>query len=741
MVPARVHVPNGSTHSPVAIPVRKTSAATYFLGVLDAVHRAKLGVSSHPPVDEACDHQPPPVPGFPRCSPSVVCHRSPVAQPSHGRREHAVAPQSGIFAGTIGAFRERREAVGHFNEDTRICGINGYIAANPQVPGAWFADAVRVARHRGPDGTGYWVPGRMSCRPIDELGSVTLEPTRVALGFSRLAILDLSPAGDQPMVVPGRAAMTYNGEIYNYVEVRDELAALGWTFTSSGDSEVLLKAYLEWGADALSRFDGMWALGIYDERRDGLLLARDRFGEKPLFWTSWEGGLAFASEVKQLVRYPQVAPRLDPRRAAAFLVTGRPYDGPSSWFEGINQLAPGQWLWVDRSGVSCGSYFDLEKEIAAVTPERTPADWCVRFSELFSGSIRRRLRSDVPVGTSLSSGVDSSLVLAEATAQGHEGYRTFTATSDEPRIDEGSAASRFARAMGSIWQAVPADPEEFGSIWDQMSWHHECPVAGTSLYGQWKVFEAARAAGVTVVLDGQGADEILGGYNKFVASIVWKTARTRPLALTGPVLGFVRQVGTVENLRAAGYRYLGRAGFAPRSDSLLRSGLFEGDHSPQVRVSSLEIRLQDIRRWSLPNLLAYADRNAMAHSVETRLPYLDASLVALSLAMPDDVLFRDGWTKWPLRVALASRAGMLPAWSPGKRWFSLPQARWLRGSLKPLVDSWISAPHPGWESVVQADRLRKFQAAWQTRKPSYAWDDQVFKMVALDRHLRVWFPL
>lgn len=597
-----------------------------------------------------------------------------------------------------------------------------------------------MARHRGPDAAGYWVPGQSACRPVDELGSVGNEPGRAALGFSRLAILDLSPSGDQPMVVPGRAAMTYNGEIYNYVELREELAALGWTFTSSGDSEVLLKAYLEWGSGALARFDGMWALAIYDEQSRGLFLARDRFGEKPLFWTSWHGGVAFASEVKQLLQYPGVLGQLDARRAAGFLVTGRPYDGPSSWFEGIHQLPPGEWLFVDSSGPTTGRYFDLEKDIAAVAPERTPDDWSARFAETFSGSIRRRLRSDVPVGTSLSSGVDSSLILAEATRQGHVGYRTFTATSDEPRIDEGAAAGRFAEGLGSTWQPVRADPNDFSAIWDRMTWHHECPVSGTSLYGQWKVFEAARASGVIVVLDGQGADEILGGYSKFIASIIWQTARTRPLALGRPMLGFARQVGDLQTLRTFGYRYLGRAGRAPHPEAMLRQGLFEGDHAPRVRVSPLEMRLQDIRRWSLPNLLAYADRNAMAHSVETRLPYLDASLVALSLAMPDDVTYRDGWTKWPLRVALASSAGRFPAWSPVKRGFPLPQARWLRGSLKPAVDAWIDSPHPGWDSVVDMDGLRTFQDAWRARNPTFSWDDHVFKMVALDRYLKVWFP-
>jgi asparagine synthase (glutamine-hydrolysing) len=534
--------------------------------------------------------------------------------------------------------------------------------------------------------------------------------------------------------------MTYNGEIYNYVEVRRDLAAAGWSFSSMGDTEVLIKAYLEWGVDAFRRLDGMWAFGIYDEVRKGLLLSRDRFGEKPLFWTAWSGGLAFASEIKQLVQYPGVTPRLARERAATFLVTGRPYDGPSSWFEGIHQLEPGSWLWIDDQGVRRGRYHDLEHDVAAVAPERSPADWAARWGEALSASVRRRLRSDVPVGTSLSSGLDSSMVLAEAMAQGHGAYRTFTLGSNDPRIDESGPAERFATSQGSRWHPVWADATEFASLWDRMTWHQECPIASTSLYGQWKVFETARAAGVVVVLDGQGADEILGGYNKFVAALLWRAVRSHPQRAAGPIKGLIRQIGTTANLRSAGYRYLGRLGGAPRTPTLLRPGLFVGASAPGVRVTSMEQRVQDIRRWSLPNLLAYADRNAMAHSIETRLPYLDPTLVAVSLAMPDDVLFRDGWTKWPLRINLASRGGLAPAWTPGKRWFGVPQQQWLRHSLRGDVDAWLEAPHPAWEDIVDIGELARFQAMWRARKPSYPWDDQVFKMVSLDRFLQTWFP-
>jgi asparagine synthase (glutamine-hydrolysing) len=607
----------------------------------------------------------------------------------------------------------------------------------PVVPGGWFADAVRVVRHRGPDGSGYWVPGSPGCRPIQELDGELAAPASVALGFSRLAILDLTPAAEQPFVVPGQAALVHNGEIYNYVELRRELESAGWSFTSTGDTEVLIKAYLQWGTDAMRRFDGMWAFAIRDERRGGLLLSRDRFGEKPLFWTAWNGGVAFASEVKQLVGYPGVRRLLDRRRAAGFLVTGRPHDGPSSWFEDIHQLEPGTWLWADASGIRRGSYFDLRREVGAVSPETSPADWAARFGDAFSSSVRRRLRSDVPVGTSLSSGIDSSMVLAEAIAQGHESYRAFTLGSDDPRIDESGPAGRFAARQGATWHPVRADEHEFAALWDRMTWHQESPVASTSLYGQWKVFETAAATGVVVVLDGQGSDEILGGYNKFVASLLWRAAMSDRRRLPGAALGFVRQVGTLERLRWAGYRYFGRS---DGTAGWLRPGLYDGERAPRVRADALEQRIQDIQRWSLPNLLSYADRNAMAHSVETRLPFLDHALVILALAMPDDALFRDGWTKWPLRVSLARRAGAHPAWTPGKLWFGVPQQPWLRRSLRPYVEAWRTSPHPAWAELLDPSSMRGFQEAWGRQRPSYPRDDRVFKMVALDRFLHQWFP-
>ena len=208
----------------------------------------------------------------------------------------------------------------------------------------------------------------------------------VALGFVRLSILDLGPSGNQPMVEPGRAALAFNGEIYNYVELRDELLELGYTFTSTGDSEVLLKGWLAWGEGVFARLNGMWAIAIYDVERDRMVLSRDRFGEKPLFWAAWRGGVAFASEVKQLRRFPGLRVELDVHRAAAYVISGRPYFGASSWFAGIHQLEPGSILEADRSGTRTRRYYDLAADVAAVAPSVDADEWQQRFAAAFSSS-------------------------------------------------------------------------------------------------------------------------------------------------------------------------------------------------------------------------------------------------------------------------------------------------------------------------------------------------------------------
>jgi asparagine synthase (glutamine-hydrolysing) len=620
-----------------------------------------------------------------------------------------------------------------------ICGIAGFYAPGQNVE-PWFAAATETARHRGPDEDGAWALGWSDRYSLACLaGGSAPAGASVALGFVRLAILDLAPTGNQPMVEPGRAALTYNGEIYNYVELRDDLRSRGWTFTSTGDTEVLLKGWLEWREDLFAKLNGMWAVAIYDAERDGIVLSRDRFGEKPLFWTDWRGGVAFASEVKQLACFPDVSIRINTGRAAAYLRTGRPYDGASSWFEEIRQVDPGSMLWIAGAERRTSRYWNLPEAVAGIERSRDPEAWQGRFADALTKSVAIRLRSDVPVGTSLSGGVDSSAVMAEATGLGHTGYHSFTVTSDDPRVDEGRDASAFARSMGSTWHPVAVSGTDFAATWDRLTWHQESPAPTTSLYGQWKVMEAARAAGVIVLLDGQGADEILGGYHKFLASVLLSRIRSRDLAALPFAWAFARHLGGPRTVLDSGYRYLGRLGRSPDITGWLRAEPDTPETAPAIRGDARAMLLADIERWSLPNLLSYVDRSSMAFGVETRLPYLDPNVAALALAMPAEVLTRGGRSKWPLRQALADRNGAEPAWRSGKRWFGVPQRAWLRGPLALQIDQWRRDPHPMWGEVVDVTAMRQHADEWFGRtRSSAASDNGIFELVALDRFFRTW---
>ncbi len=611
-----------------------------------------------------------------------------------------------------------------------MCGITGFHARRPVPIDPWFGEAIRCVAHRGPDSERAWTAGASSRLTLEQIGGASGE-TETGLGFARLAIIDLSEASDQPLLEPGRATLVFNGEIYNYIELRAELQALGWAFATSGDGEVLLKGYLEWGLDVLPRLNGMFALAIYDTEQRSLLLARDRFGEKPLFWADWEGGVAFASEIKQLARYPGVRLDLDPAAVGQYLASGRPYFGWSTWFAGVHQLAPGSWMRVDDDGCTEGSYFDLAAEVAAVEAEPTADAWADRFSAAWERSIELRLRSDVPVGTSLSSGVDSAAVLAEAAAIGHERYHAFTLRYDDAR-DEGPAAEQLAAAVGFTWHPVWGRGDEFAATWDRMTWHHETPVDSGSVFGQWKVFEAAHAEGIRVVLDGQGSDEVLGGYHKFYASHVRSRIRAvGPLAIVD-VARFGRHVGLRPLIDQA------RRRLRPPTARLIGRGSFGYSESRGPRLAELDrMRMADIQAWSLPNLLAFADRNAMAHSIETRLPFLDPDVAVLSLAMPGAVLFRDGWTKWPLRRHLARRGAAAPAWRRGKRWFDLPSDAWLRTSLLPAIDALAADPHAAWGEYVDAGDLRDAVSALRRASDPGA-DDELMRLLALERFFRVW---
>jgi asparagine synthase (glutamine-hydrolysing) len=618
-----------------------------------------------------------------------------------------------------------------------MCGIYGvWHLDNRPVDLVGLQESTNRLRHRGPDDEGYLLAdpssGRVqTCAGSDtmpglnlpQLSAFSAEPFPLAFGFRRLAILDLSPAGHQPMASrDGRYWIVYNGEIYNYLELRQELAAQGAVFHTASDTEVILAAYQAWGPECLQRFNGMWALAIWDTQERSLFLARDRFGIKPLYYASSPEKFAFASEMKALVGIPGVNFSIEfspnPTAIYDYLVDNRlpsPRTG-ETFFDGVYSLPPGHTLTVDPQGMRRSSYWELDAQAGA---SDEPLEAVLEeYQALFMDSVRLRLRSDVPVGSCLSGGLDSTAVVCTIDRLMHEkGFdaqqigqqqRTFSAVYDQP--GPYNERAYVDQALGSthaqgyfVFPRVDALRRQA----DQLVWHQEEPFQSTSIFAQWCVLCLAQQQDITVLLDGQGADECLGGYRPFriyLADLLragnfreaWQAAqaisanndvnggRFFNAALTDILLG-----GSASGRRGQRRRLASLGFLAP---DFRQSAQSWEEKVTGMEDASLDSHLRDqLEDSSLPHLLRYEDRNAMAFGLETRLPFLDYRLVRFSFGPAAPWRIHAGWSKYVLRRAAQPWAPDAVIWRKDKVGFATPESGWLRQWL--LEDPfWLSEP-------------------------------------------------
>ncbi len=529
-------------------------------------------------------------------------------------------------------------------------------------PAALARMAAEMA-HRGPDGQGIW----------HELG--------VGLAFRRLAIIDLDPRSDQPLHF-GPLHLVFNGEIYNYRELRAELRGAGHEFLTEGDGEVLLHAWAQWGEGALERLNGMFAFAVWDERHDTLTAACDPFGEKPLFWARQGELLLFASDIRAIL---QVAPELcAPRQSALgpYLARGLMPPIEQSFFAEIQRLPGAHLLRWDGSGVQTERWWHPQP----VESPRPYEEAVARLRELLLDSIALRLRSDVPVGTSLSGGVDSSAVVAlSAQLAGDHRRHAFTACFPGFERDEWGYADAVARAAGVLeHHAVEPGATELLEDLGSLIASHEEPVGSSSVYAQYRVMRAAREQGVTVLLDGQGADELFGGYagiGGWALRSEGPLRELRALARGGPERReLLLSLGAERLPRAFAARHRLREASPYASLGVVRDAAsleppavdWAQGRGPLVR----ELARQAFHT-SMPVLLRYADRNSMAHSREVRLPFLDRRVAELAYSLPPEFLYRDGVTKRILRDAVRD---IVPAEILDRRekvGFETPEVRWL----------------------------------------------------------------
>jgi len=571
-----------------------------------------------------------------------------------------------------------------------MCGIVGILARHGAAPDlevlARMMDAIR---HRGPDDAGNFSDGE------------------VALGFRRLSIIDLA-GGHQPLSTAcGRYTIAFNGEIYNYRELRAELERdHGFTFRTASDTEVVVNAVKLWGPDALSRLNGMFAFAVWDSQERALLLARDRIGKKPLYYSTSPRGIVFASEIKSLLEHPEVPRALDESCLPGFLAY-RYLPGDETLLAGVHCLPAGAWARISAmdTDVAPRTYWDLTFKNAPSGP-----DMPARLEELLDDSVSRRMIADVPLGLFLSGGLDSSVILAMMTRHASEPIKTFSIG-----FDTGFSEAKYAREVAGLFRADHTEVSfGVGDLLQNLGtalWARETPVTEPSDIPILLLARAARKD-VTVVLSGEGSDEIFGGYLKYgiestidrllpfvPRSLFGLGARLMPYRMRGLQLvlecssepdRLERYAAWFGGFRSEERRRLLRPAVATSEAHSFSRALLKHQTLPGVAE---EMMYLDLKHWLPANLLLRADRMTMANGLELRCPFLDYRLVefaAHDVARADKVAFNDG------KLVLKRLARQ---WLPDfivdrRKWgFKVPIADWLRGELQPLLQQRLLAPN------------------------------------------------
>jgi len=610
----------------------------------------------------------------------------------------------------LGRLRAMADLLRHRGPDDE-----GYVLADP-ARGAWQA-------HGGPDTPVEVYRSGLPFAPGRARGDAARAEYGVALAHRRLAIVDLHPTGHQPMSDPdGRHWIVYNGEIYNFVELREELAALGAPFAGGSDTEVILAAYRQWGEDCLPRFNGMFAFALWDADRGVLFCARDRLGVKPFYFQFDGARFAFASEPRALVltQPSRIAPR--PGAIRDLLALDWVDHETRTFFEGLHQLPAGHALTVGEGGLRVRAWWSLDP---AAHAHGGPEEWTRTFADLFTDSVRLRLRADVEVGSCLSGGLDSSAVVTTAGRLARRGLHAFSCAYDEgPAFDERPWIRAAVETSGAKSHVVVPDGSDFWPVFDTLAYAQDEPTAGPGVYSQWKVMELANATGLKVLLDGQGGDELLAGYFRYLP------ARLRDLAAAGRLGEFARLWGSVADRLGGATTLLHtlepwlpaplvaalRTRFGQGKDRVLSRALAKAPGSvpelPRAERSWLWRQLAfDTLRRQLPGLLRYEDRNSMAFSIETRLPFLDWRLVEFAFSLPDEQKLEGVTTKAILRRALGDRVPPGVLARRDKMGFETPADLWLRGRHAAEVRRRLSRPGP-FQDWVDRAALRAETEDW-----------------------------
>lgn len=592
-----------------------------------------------------------------------------------------------------------------------MCGISGIFSHYPINANDILVMGNTLA-HRGPDGQGFLISQQEGERPTLP-GLIDFSPNlpcHVALAHRRLAIVDLSPQGHQPMVFQQRYVITFNGEIYNHIELREELEALNYQFTSHSDTEVILAAYDAWGASCLKKFNGMWAFVLLDTVKNRVFIARDRFGIKPLYYAQLNGTFVFASEIKALLAHPAVQGMPDREFAKNYLKNGPTEAGVKTAWKDILRFPAASFLECELKILGSTSlepteYWNVQPNLSIEAFDESKAQQLANnYYQLLEDAVRLRLRADVKVGSALSGGLDSSSIVylinklleEQGVADRQETFSSVYKSPGTEDCDESQFIDQLAQALNvrsnQIEPHVNAVPREHEKVIYAMDY----PPESTCMSG-WHTFKCVAQTDVTVTLDGQGADEQLAGYLPYLAywfaqmplrqvtselpKMMTIPGALRP-AMRGLAVGIAR-------------RLLGKS----IALKLIRKLGYQID--PFMHLNQ---KLAQDLSSSLRVLIHYSDRVSMAHSIESRMPFMDYRIVEFLASVPAAYKLHGGWTKYLARRAFSGKLPDAIVWRKDKMGWPIPETHWFEGKLKSWMTEHVTNPaFVQWLGVTAAD--------------------------------------
>lgn len=642
-----------------------------------------------------------------------------------------------------------------------MCGINGILSGDFRSKQK-ITRLNRMLKHRGPDDEGFVLintaanssevfSGDDSIPYIKQkyknIKESDLSSGDLVFGHRRLSIIDLSEGGHGPMCdSSGKIWITYNGEIYNYIELREQLVSRGYKFRTSSDTEVIINSYIEWGEECLNLFNGMWAFALWDGNKKKLFLARDRFGVKPLYYISVPGLFAFSSEIKPLALLLGSA-EIDEMKIPFFILYGNRLNTNDTYFKNILSIQPAHYLTLTDGKTKYKQYYDIENKGQL---NKNEDELCSMLDSLLLDSVKLRFRSDVPVGTCLSGGFDSTGIVSFSTEIKKRGIDTFSAVWSDKASDESRYIDIVNERFGCAPNKIEPKAEDFEKIFTDLNYSQEIPSEGPGIYPQWHVMSKANGV-VKVLLDGQGGDEVFGGYfppDAYLRSILKDRNMKGLLRDYKMFTQYLNKNGihsfsnwlfpkfygnVVRKFSKQKYGILNREIY----DNLKKNNVYFDSEPPKKFDNYLNnLSYHFITSLTIPTLLHYEDRSSMAFSIESRVPFLDYRVVEFGLNLKPEHLMNKGVRRYLYRKALEKRLPKEVSERKDKLGYPTPFASWTKNSLKNYITDTLLNSSANINKYLDSSQLNEMLRAHFSGEKDFSWN--IWRFLSLEKIINIY---